>query len=63
MSPVDRYGEPIEEPPEGEQSPAPPADYGPCDCDNGWLDYVDADNPVPCPKCKPHLVGPHVHFH
>lgn len=58
MSP-DRFGEQVEDPPEDEQ----PADEEPCGCDNGWLDYVDADHPVPCPKCKPHLVGPRVYLH
>ena len=26
----------------------------PHDCDRGWLDY-DADQPVPCPRCRPKL--------
>lgn len=63
MSPVDRFGEPVEEPPDDEQSPAPPPAEEPCDCDNGWLDYLDADHPVPCPRCKPHLAGPRVYLH
>lgn len=53
MSPVDRFGEPVEEPPEDEQSPAPPAE-DPCGCDHGWWDR-DGDQPRPCFRCRPHL--------
>jgi hypothetical protein len=62
VSTVDRFGEPLEEPPEDEQSPAPQAEE-PCGCDSGWLDYVDAEHPTPCPRCKPHLAGPRVYLH
>lgn len=27
-------------------------------CRNGWLTALDADEPKPCPICKPHLCGP-----
>lgn len=61
MSPKDRCGEDLDdEPLEGE---LPPDDEEPCDCESGWLDYLDADHPVPCPRCKPHLAGPRVHLH
>lgn len=66
MSPVDRFGEPVEEPPDVEESPAPPVEEPAeesCDCDNGWLDYVDAEHPAPCLRCKPHLAGPRAHLH
>lgn len=26
----------------------------PCGCDGGWIDR-DADKPIPCTTCKPHL--------
>ena len=29
-------------------------DDEPCGCDHGWLDR-DADRPVPCTRCRPHL--------
>jgi hypothetical protein len=40
VSPYDRTGDPI--------------DDEPCGCDGGWIDR-DADHPVPCITCRPHL--------
>lgn len=48
MSHLDRTGEPIDD--------APPTHDPRCD-GNGWID-PDADTPVPCLDCKPHL-APH----
>jgi hypothetical protein len=49
MSP-NRFGEPDDE--------EPPADDGPAvdahKCDSGFID-ADADHPVPCLVCRPHL--------
>ncbi len=42
---LDRYGEPID--PEA-------VDEQPHRCRRGWIDR-DADHPVPCLVCKPHL--------
>jgi hypothetical protein len=54
MSPVDRFGDPVEEPPEvSDEWPDVDPPHDPR-CRKGWLD-ADADNPVPCLVCKPHL--------
>lgn len=45
MSP-DRYGEPQTRPCRDPR------------CRRGWLSAANADNPEPCPACKPHLCGP-----
>jgi len=45
--PHDRYGEPIEE----DDTPV----ERPHRCRRGWIDR-NADRPVPCLVCKPHLV-------
>jgi hypothetical protein len=31
-----------------------PVDDEPCGCDGGWIDR-DAEHPVPCLVCRPHL--------
>lgn len=45
--PHDRYGEPIEE---DDDAPV----VRPHRCRRGWINR-DADRPVPCLVCKPHL--------
>jgi hypothetical protein len=47
---LDRFGEPIEEP--AEDGPSEPLHD--LRCRNGWIDR-DADVPVPCLICRPHL--------
>lgn len=44
--PHDRYGEPIED--------DDPQIERPHRCQRGWIDR-NADNPVPCLVCRPHL--------
>lgn len=44
----DRYGEPIEEDDEDTEGARPHR------CRRGWIDR-NADHPVPCLVCKPHL--------
>lgn len=44
--PRDRYGEPIEDDDD--------TDDRPHRCRRGWINR-EADNPVPCLVCKPHL--------
>lgn len=65
MSRLDRFGDDEgDEPPEDDLSTEDQlADEEPCGCDNGWLDYLDADHPTPCLRCKPHLAGPRAHLH
>jgi hypothetical protein len=45
----DRTGEPVED-----DDPQPDEPFHDPRCDGGWLDR-DADVPVPCLVCKPHL--------
>jgi hypothetical protein len=46
----DRYGELVDE----DQADLADVVQLPHRCANGWLDR-NADNPVPCPTCRPHL--------
>lgn len=46
----DRFGELVNE----DQAEAADVVQLPHQCDGGWLDR-DADQPRPCPHCKPHL--------
>jgi hypothetical protein len=52
--PRDRYGEPID-PEDLDEQPVHPYRCR----RSGWIDR-DADHPVPCLECKPHLARPAV---
>lgn len=41
-----------------EQAAAEPGAGAPdCGCSDGWLGEDDHGRPIPCPTCKPHLIG------
>jgi hypothetical protein len=48
-----RFGDPAEPDPPDDPG-ATPADSHDPRCRSGWIDR-DADHPVPCLRCKPHL--------
>lgn len=48
----DRYGEPLDD--NDRQDHDAVVVELPHRCDDGWLDR-DADHPVPCLRCRPHL--------
>lgn len=59
----DRTGERIDDEDEEQEAllplPAQTGGNGPCPdrrCRKGWIAYLETDHPVPCPRCKPHLV-------
>lgn len=50
----DRYGDPVDLDDGQLVDEHQAATHQPHHCDDGWLDR-DADNPVPCLHCRPHL--------